>query len=148
MSCMPPFVWACRHVRPSLLFTVGRWACVCEDMTTYLRQIAGCCEDGYELFICIRLGSVLEILYVEDGVGLYGRPDYFLGWVWGRHYFTKGWIPVRFLPPWTCYLRPRSICAFCATASGYRYRYSVPIAWATFCSICRNLTPNTVAETL
>ena len=39
------------------------------------------------------------ILYVEDGVGLYGRPDDFFGWVWARHYFTKGGMPVRFLLP-------------------------------------------------
>ena len=45
------------------------------------------------------MGSILEILYVEDGVGLRGIPDYFHGWIWARHCFNKGWIPVRFLLP-------------------------------------------------
>ena len=36
MSYVQPYNWAYRNVRPSLLFAVGGWACVCEDLTNYL----------------------------------------------------------------------------------------------------------------
>ena len=113
MSDLPPFVWPCRHVRPSLLFVVERWAVVCENVTEYLSQpgLDWSRRQGYEtppgfgytLLEDVRVGSKLEILQVCDGLQLNGEPvkspSSETGWVWARHYFVKGWIPVRYLLP-------------------------------------------------
>ena len=84
MSDLPPFVWPCRHVRPSLLFVVERWAVVCENVTEYLSQpgLDWSRRQGYEtmpgfgytLLKDVRFGSKLQILQVEDGVQLMVNP--------------------------------------------------------------------------
>ena len=104
MSDLPPFVWPYRHVRPSLLFVVERWAVVCENVTEYLSQPGfNWSRRQYILLEDVRVGSKLEILQVCDGLQLNGEPvkspSSETGWVWARHYFVKGWIPVRYLLP-------------------------------------------------
>ena len=92
-----------RHVRPSLLFEVDRWAVVCEDMTDYLNLLCmGWCDNCLEYDLCreargfqrnallgmlpgfhftllkgpmLRLGSTLEILGVFDGTEPDGYPE-------------------------------------------------------------------------
>ena len=50
-----------------------------------------------------QVRSRIDILQVCDGLQLNGEPvkshSSETGWVWARHYFVKGWIPVRYLLP-------------------------------------------------
>ena len=103
MSDLPPFVWPCRHVRPSLLFVAERWAVVCENVTEYLSQPGlNWSRRQYTLLEDVRVGSKLEILQVCDGLQLNGEPvkspSSETGWVWARHYFVKGCVRTRALP--------------------------------------------------
>ena len=115
--CEPPSypVFPCRHVRPSLLFEVWRWAVVCVDTTEYYRECSlristEYCSDFIEKYKIVRrflqhvrCGSQLEILGVFDGVDSDGlplpSPTSETGMIWARHYFETGWIPVKYLLP-------------------------------------------------
>ena len=114
-----------RHVRPSLLFEVEQWAVVCVTTEEYHREWSlrsgkhecGECDCdfsfhngrqiinhvGCNFLQHVRCGSRIEVLGVCDGVDDAGQPceepSFFTGFIWGRHYFEKGWIPVRYLLP-------------------------------------------------
>ena len=103
-----------RHVRPSLLLEVYRWAVVSGDMVEYHRECSerNCdcdCDFTKKYQIVrrflqhVRWGSQLEILGVFDGVDSEGlplaSPTAMTGMIWARHYFETGWIPVKYLLP-------------------------------------------------
>ena len=115
-----------RHIRPSLLFEVGRWAVVCVDTTNFIRTCSGWKDDClYGCDLCrkaeniipgidhimlehVELGSKLEIFGAFDGAdhkrsGGYPHqlPTAKTGMVYARHHFanTEYGIP-RFMKGW------------------------------------------------
>ena len=109
-----------RHVRPSLLFEVWRWAVVSVDTEEYYREWSlrdGDCKCDYtfhngrqlihhvgcNFLQTIKCGSQIEILGVCDGVDCDGLPHASAssntGLIWGRHFFETGWIPTKYLQP-------------------------------------------------
>ena len=122
-----------RHVRPSLIFEVEKWAVVCVSTEEYYREWAmeggdqcasvttvhdgvqcGCDFEfhngiqwinhvGCNFLQHVTSGSQIEVLGVCDGVGCDGQPcaspSFATGFIWARHFFETGWIPVRYLLP-------------------------------------------------
>ena len=122
-----------RHVRPSLLFEVYRWAVVSGDMDDYHRECSrrNCdCDCDFikkykvvrRFLQHVRWGSQLEILGVFDGVDSDGlpltSPTSETGMIWARHYFETGWIPVKYLLPMDIVVEDKIIQERILRASG------------------------------
>ena len=114
-----------RHVRPSLLFEVEKWAVVCVNTEEYHREWSLRSGDhendecdcdysfrngrgtihhvGCNFLKYVQCGSQIEVLGVCDGVDCDGlpcaTPSFNTGFIWGRHFFEEGWIPTRYLLP-------------------------------------------------
>ena len=114
-----------RHVRPSLLFEVEKWAVVCVNTEEYHREWSLRSGDhendecdcdysfrngrgtihhvGCNFLKYVQCGSQIEVLGVCDGVDCDGlpcaTPSFSTGFILGRHFFEEGWIPTRYLLP-------------------------------------------------